>query len=305
MNNKTLAIVLVVLIALFLLSKIFNKKTDRSFVTEIIQIDTSAVNKVVFHPKAAEGQGYELNKTNGTWQVSNGSITATATQASINSLLSNVNNITANRIVAKSEDKWLDYEVNAEKGQRIEFKNGSNTLEDLVIGRFNFNQQTRSATSYIRRNNDSNVYAIDGFMSMSLNQDMNSFRNKELARLSKDEIIGLELTEAGVTKSAEKENLWVRNDRSVIDSTKVAQYLQSLSSINGSAFVDGFDFNSNSKIKSLKVSSSGSADLTIDCYQSNSSEQPFVIHSSANSDAYFSSDSTGIFKRLFLDLNFL
>ena len=298
MKNKTLWIIFASLLALFLLSKLFSKKTVRSFTTDIIQIDSTVVDKIVFH-NTPPATPFQLLKSNGSWKVKNDNLEADAMSSTVTALLQNLNSIKAERPIAKTEDKWAEYEVDDTKGKRIELFNGSKKLEDLVIGRFNFNQQTRSAKSYIRRSNDNNVYVVDGFISMTISQSMDSYRNKKLLSLQSD-IQELQLqTETG-NSSLKKENYWLNQSGEVLDSTAMASYTNALKNLTGSTFYDA-GVPSGNPLKQLEIMTSAGEKSIIKCYSTDGS---FVIHSSQNPESYFSSDSTGVFKSLFLDAVF-
>lgn len=296
MKNKTLWIVFAALFAVFLLSKMFNKKSVRSFNTDIIQIDTAAVDKIIFH-NADQSAQFELFKSGVQWKVKNNTTEAEALSGAVTSLLSNLNSIKAQRPVAKSQDKWAEYEVGDAKGKRIELLNGNKTLEDLVIGRFNFNQQTRSAKSYIRKSNDDNVYAIDGFLSMSISQSMDAFRNKTVIDIPSAEISSIQLESERGTQQFRKENYWINQDGTVQDSAAMVGFVNRLARVNGSSFYDN-QLSTSAPIKQMTVTGSTGQSTVVSCY---SSDDGFIIHSSQNPNAYFKSDSTGIFKTMFLD----
>lgn len=294
MKNKTLWIIFAALLSLFLLSKLFNKKTVRSFTTDIIQIDTSAVDRIVFHNPDPNGQ-FEIAKKGDQWIVKNATVEAEAQINSVRSLLNNLNNIKAQRPVAKSKDKWAEYEVDEEKGKRIELFSESKSVEDLVIGRFNFNQQTRSAKSYVRRSNDESVYVIDGFISMSINQTMDNYRDQNVFSKNGSEIAEIKLSSETGQTSATKENYWINQSGEVIDSTGMANYLNALSVVSGSGFYDNSNLPS-TPIKELDIRQENGKNTSIKCY---AGSEGFIIHSSQNPNSYFRSDSTGIFKTLF------
>jgi len=296
MKNKILWIIFAALLSLFILSKLFNKKTVRSFTTDIIKIDTAAVDRIVFH-NADPNAKFEILKNGDSWTVKNNTVEADAQISSVSSLLNNLNNIKAQRPVAKSKDKWVEYEVDEENGKRIELFNGSKSVEDLVIGRFNFNQQTRSAKSYVRRSNDESVYVIDGFISMSISQSMDAFRDKTVVNFPANSLVSFQLESESGSRILKKENYWLNQNGEVQDSTGMVNLVNNLSNVNGTGFYDS-PLKNNTPIKTLTLIDTEGKSATISCYESDGS---FVIHSSQNPDSYFKSDSSGIFKTLFLD----
>jgi len=250
----------------------------------------------VFH-NADPNAKFEILKNGDSWIVKNSTVQADAQISSISSLLNNLNSIKAQRPVAKSKDKWTEYEVDEEKGKRIELFSGSKSVEDLVIGRFNFNQQTRSAKSYVRRSNDDSVYVIDGFISMSINQSMDAFRDKTVAKFPANSLVSLNLESELGSRILKKENYWLNQNGEIQDSSAMVNLVNSLSNVNGSTFYD-IPLTERTPLKTLTLMDIAGKSTKISCFESNGS---FVIHSSQNPNSYFESDSSGIFKTLFLD----
>ena len=229
--------------------------------------------------------------------VSKGNITTKANQGAVQSILRNLALIKTKRVASKSSEKWADYEVEESSGSRVKAYAGDKLLEDFIVGRFNFNQQTRSATSYIRRSNDDNVYAIDGFLSMSINQSMDSFRDKSVVDVQSSELNLISLESETGTSTLRKENLWIDLNGNVKDSTAMVNFVNRLSKVNGATFYNSTPPTSET-IKKLTLSGSNGQSTTVSCFHENGE---FIIQSSQNPDAYFTSDSIGIFKTLFLD----
>ncbi len=304
MKNRTLWLLFGLLLGAFILSRFLNKKPQRSFTEDIIQIDPASIDKINMHPKPGTGQAFSLTKDGENWRVSNGTIEAEAVTEVVETLLKTANEIKANRIVAKATEKWPTYEVDESNGRRIEFMSGSKQVEEIVLGRFDFNQEARTAKSHIRHMDDINVYVIDGFLGMSLGGDINSFRNKNITSLTSDNIESINYRIAsGPTTNIRKENTWVDQNNQVVDSISVESYLSTISNLNGAIFIDNFNDISSSKINSITIQQSvDPAEITIDCYHVEGQAQPFVIHSSANPTSYFGSDSSGIYSALYTNL---
>ncbi len=291
MNNKTLGLIFFVLLGLLIAKKTILKPTNRSFKQELTSFDSAAVDKVTIQLEGAPMT--TLTKKGEQWEASNGSITVPAKEGSISGFLTELSNIKTKQLVSRSADKWLEYEVDERKGKRIDLYAGGKKLAGLNIGRFNFNQQTRSGLSYARLSDENDIYAIDGFLAMSAAKDFNSFRNNQLFNIEARNIEAVTLeTEAGVQSLSKAiDGGWLKNQTGV-DSTAAARYVTSLSSLTGAKFNDNFSV-SGAALKTLKM---GSA--TLAAYANPAGG--FTLKSSQN-DAYFDSDSTGIFKKAFLD----
>ena len=322
MNNKTLLIILIALGAIYALTQIFAQKKDRSFNTELIKIDTAAVSSITIIPKGEDSE-INLTKEPQGWIASNGTLSVKATSGSVQNILDILTLVKTKRIAAKNPEKWSEYEVEAGKATQIKVYSGTNLLEDFVVGRFTYNQppggfqqgqqpnfNNLSFTSFVRLTDEDEVYAVDGTLSMTLgNQKFDNFREKQLFNMP----AGVEVTDIAVLQPDNtplysmvlNNGQWTLNGTEPLDSVKVADYVSSLGNVSGYEFADDFDDAQakNYLIKTLVVRGNNLLDpISVQCYADTSRTKPFVIRSTHN-QAYFSSDSTGIYDRLFKDVS--
>lgn len=318
MDNKKLLYILIALLGVYGLNKLFSGKKERSFKTELIVVDTAQVTAITVFPKADEFAEVSMKKENDEWIISKGDFSTKAVTSSINSLLEQLALIKTQRIAAKSEEKWADYEVEEGKGTRMVVYTGSKVVSDFIIGKFDFKQspqaqqqfqqqQQPTITSYVRLNGEPETYAVDGFLSMSLGQGFDAYRNKELIAITKEDINQLDFSEGNSSYSINKSPIgWAVNGTEVLDSTKVDSYLTALSNISGTEFVNDFDAvqHSDKLAKSLTIKANNMVEpVSIHCYADSTRAKPFIIHSTLNKDGYFASDSAGIYSRIFISPN--
>ena len=306
MNNKTLLIIFVALLAAWGLSQMNSGKRNRSFNTDLIKIDTAAVTTINLYPKSDEQKEITLSKESGTWIATQGTVTTKANQSAVQSLLGNMTMIKTKRVAAKKQEKWKDYEVEEATGSRVKVFAGSELLEDFIVGRFSLNQQTRSGLSFVRLTEADEVYAIDGFLSMTMSQGFNSYRIKEFLQVNKDDLTGLQLTNNdGSTISFSALNGQWSKEGVAIDSTTMATYLNAIQSTFGSDFVDGLDEGtlSSQLYKTLTITGNNmTGPISVNCYRDINREKPYLLRSSQNKDAVFESGEDGIFEKIFTKL---
>lgn len=308
MNNKTLLVVFLVLLAIYGLSRVFRSQRDSNFRTELIKVDTAAITSIVIDPKGAEPEFTLKREANG-WIASNGQLNLRATASAVNAVLGAVHLVRTKNIVAKAEEKWPDYEVTEEAGTRVRIYQDEKLLEDFFVGRFNFNPQARSGVSYLRLSSGKEVYAVDGFQTITLGQGFAAYRNRQLLQMdpgmevtafryqTPDTVLSLTLDTAG----------WLLEGRSAeLDSTSVAEYLDGLRNLSGEHFADDFD--------ELKAPTLPAKILTIrgrnidppveitGYIDSSRQERPFVFRSSQAPETFFASDSSGLYDRVFRKL---
>ena len=282
---------------------------SKSFKAEIVEIDTAKVTKVLIDSK---GQSLELIKENNAWKVAIGEGKyAPAQKSSVKSALSSLLSIKPSRIAAKKEDKWKEYQVDS-AGTRVQvFEGGKSTL-DLVIGRFGFNQQAMQQQqqmmmggrgmqqfySYVRLNNENEVYVADNFMGMSISPDPNNYRNKQLLSLTTDDITKIQFNypaDSGFVLS-KVDSVWSIFG-SQPDSAATADYLSDIRYVSNSNFVDDVPASALvSPTVSMNISQTNEPDVMVKAFQH--PEHKWIVHSSENPMAYFVDEE--LVKKLFV-----
>ncbi len=301
-NNKILAIVFFALLALYVMRKVLNKPEVRSIKDVLVQVDTSAVDRLIITNKNAIP--IELERTNVGWTATQNNITVNATNQSINGLLSSIIRIDPLSLVSKSKEKWSDYEVDDMTGRKVEIFSNGKKIDGFYAGRFNFNQNTRSAKTYLRKADDDDVYAVDGFLSMTFDRQIDDFRDKRLfAGLSAIEINAINIKSESLSNSIIKSgNNWTDDKGSVLDSARVANYINSIPTRQSSDIELEFDVSSASQLGAIQFSDVNNNEKAVLSIYQDEGEKPFVYHSTLNPELYFRSDSTGLYKGLWLDL---
>ncbi|MEZ5038353.1 MAG: DUF4340 domain-containing protein [Saprospiraceae bacterium] len=302
MNNKTLLFIFLGLLAIYGLSQVFTGKRTSNFNTELIKIDTTQITQIIIQTKPPSREEIMLQKEAKAWIVSNGTVNTTATPTAVNALLSNLQLIKTKYIAANSEEKWADYEVGEQQGIRIQLFNKGTLVEDFITGRFTYDQQAQTGTSYIRLSSGKEVYAVDGFQTLTLGQGFNSYRNRTLSNISPEVVFtnfSLENQDT-VLRFIKTPSNWMIGEQA-LDSAKVVAYLQQLSNLRGDSFADDFDEIQapNFKIGAISLGNDALNEaLKIEIYQDTGRLKPFIFRSSFNPEAWFESDSTGLYQQL-------
>ena len=303
MNNRNLAIIFFVLLLIYIGIRVLSGNGDRSFKEELISVDTAKITQILLYPGVENREEVKLDRSQGSWTVTKGDKTFQATEYPVESILRTFAGLKTKRIAAKSPDRWVDYEVTDTSGTRVKAFQGKKTVVDLIVGRFSFNQQARTATSFVRLGGENEVYAVDGFLSMNFNQGFDAFRNKSLVDLNREDLTGLEYSDArGLSRIISKQPQgWMDSNGTPVDSTAMANYLNTLSTLNGTDFFDAFEGKEETPAdRTLLLKGNNMLDpVELKCWVVTGEEKPFVIRSSANKEAFFASDSSGVFNRIF------
>ena len=308
-NNRILLIVFIGLAGILLLSRIFTaKKAERTLETNLVEIDTGRISTLHIFPQAEKGAELVFSRSGSGWVVTKeGGMTAPADNYSVDNALNDLINLKADRLVARSEDKWADYSVNDSLGTRVLIKEGKKTTLDLVIGRFNYQppaggysgygQQYGTGITYVRKSGEDEVYAVEGFLAMSFNQGFNNWRDQTISRLTRDQITKIIFeypADSGFVAQKLDEQWTIKGLPA--DSTSMAKYLNGMSRKSHREFADDFTPLSSPPFQ-VTFEGMNMEPLLIRVYVRDGGE--LILHSSINPESYFMINRDGLFKDIF------
>lgn len=303
MNNKTLFIVLIALVGVFILSKVTKGDKSRSFDPLVVEVDTASVDKIEIVRKAQPGTVVTITREPSGWSVSDGNVIAPAPASNVASTLAAVSRIEAQRIVARSKEKWPDYEVGEEANHISVFVKGDRVAE-LIIGGFKFDQARRSASTYIRRAGETDVYLVEGFLAMQLTQGMDTYRDNTILKTEPTDVTRIEYSVGQDVHvfSRQTGEEWYYAGMEAIDSAAMAGYLNGLRNVSSRDFVNALPAGGSEKA-SLRISGNNMNPAEITLFElASDSTTSFVLRSTLNQGAYFASDSSGVYEKVFGNL---
>lgn len=291
-SNKTLWIVFtVLLIAVILIFTSESTKKERSFRKDIVSIDTNAITSFSIFPKSKQGVEVKFLKNNDIWKVSSlNSKSYTVPKFKIDNLFNELSKLKPKRVAARSKSKWAEYQVDSAATRVVVNESGSEVL-NLIIGKFAF-QQPRSMSTFVRLMGENDVYEVDGFLDMTFNKDVNSFRDETVVKSDKNDWNRLSFTHTNGESFdlVKTDGKWMINGI-VTDSAKTETNLSSLARLSNSGYLndveDGLLPPQTSK---LIIEVDGEEDIEITAYQN---ESKYIIHSSQNIENYFDGNKIG------------
>jgi hypothetical protein len=307
-NNRILLIVFIGLAGILILSRLFTaKKAERTLETNLVEIDTGRISSMHIFPVAEKGAELIFSRSGSGWVVSKEGKTVPADNYSVDNALNDLINLKADRLVARSKDKWADYSVDDSLGTRVLIKEGKKTTLDLVIGRFNYQppaggytgygQQYGTGITYVRKGGEDEVYAVEGFLAMSFNQEFNNWRDQTISRLTRDQVNKIIFeypADSGFVAQKLDEHWTIKGLPA--DSTSMAQYLNGMSRKSHREFADDFSPLSSPPFQ-VTFEGMNMEPLLIRVYVRDGSE--LVLHSSINPESYFRITRDGLFKDIF------
>ena len=306
-NNKTLFIVLIALAAILVCTELF-RKTDKNLKTDIASFKSEEISEITIKTKSSEEPIKITKKGDNDWQVAEGDKIYKAGTDIVESYLSELQKIKSQRLAARSKDKWAEYQLTDTSATRIKLYNSKNKmLLDLLIGKFTYKQVQNpygrnnvQGTSYVRLANEKEIYAVDGFLSMSLNRNFDDWRNRTLTKLKKDDVKKISFTYPDSSFTLElKDTVWYAGNK-MVDTKKVESYLASLQNKKGYKFNNDFQAVSNPMYQ-VKIEGDNLTDIEVKAYQTQ--DNKLAIQSSQNTEAFFESDKAGLFKQIFKSIN--
>ncbi len=305
-NNslKKYGIIFGILLFIVLFMFVFNTgKNERTFKNNLVNIDTSAVTSVLLYPKAEHHSEIKLYKTGNSWKLDlKSGKTVSVPKEKMKSFFKQLLSIKPNRLAAREKSKWHEYEVDT-TGTRIQVLEGNDVSLDIVIGKFSYQQQLRSMNSFVRLEDDKDIYEVNGFLSMTFNQGENAYRNAKLISGNSNNWnrIAFDYPADSSFQMVKINNKWTSNGKE-LDSTKVANYLRQLMRTTNNNFVDNpSQALLNKPTMKLRIDSDDSKIITLQIYSDSKDE---IISSSMNTESYFDAKKNKFSEKIFKGLTY-
>lgn len=307
-NNNSLLYVFIALTGILVVTKLItSKKSVRTLNTELVQIDTSRITSIRLYPRAETGEEIIFERNGGNWTVSSKGVIAAVDQNSLKRSLSELVNLKTERLVARSKDKWEEFQVSDSLSTRIIIKEGKKETLDLIIGRFDYQppaggyqgyqQNQFTGLSYVRKNADEEVYAVQGFLGLSFNQNFNTWRDQTITSLTQSQITKLVFeypADSGFIAQKSPTG-WMVGGLSA-DSTQMAQYLSAISRKRSPDFEDGFQPSAPPEYK-LTIEGDNMAPILLRAFRQPDGE--ICLNSSMNPNSWFRGSRDDIFGDIF------
>lgn len=289
-NNKLLVVIFGILLVIVVIVKLVDsRKGNRTFKSDLVEVNAADVTAIELFPKVANGTLIKLFKENDVWQLESEGKRYNADQSAAASMINELNQMKPKSVVATKKDRWKQFEVTDSLATRVKLLKDGDVLADVMLGKFSFSQP-QTMTSYVRLNDDNEVYGVDGMLGMSFNRNVNSFRDKTVIKSNKTDWIKLTFTYPSdssfvLEKKGEK---WMVGEMKT-DSAALVKYFNSIAHLTGTKFA-------NSKpvgppTHSLKIEgNNGMSPLEISGYFTD--KDNFVLASNQNSNTYFNNPKT-------------
>ena len=295
-TNRQLLLTLAALVLVYVVSLAFGGRSNSSFRKNLAMVDTAQVSEILITLPEDKGT-ITLNREANNWLVTRADGKQFAAASSnVQSILRELQSVQADQRVDDNKANWPDYEVNEEKAVRVQVKDAQSKMgADLWIGRSEFVQT--SMMTYVRPDEEDNVYLVNGYLNSAFNKAGNEWRDKTLVKGSTSQWTSLQFTYPAdssfqIVKSPA--NTWVSLPDSLsLENGKVNALLGRLSRLQGSTFTDTPP--SGNPLYRLNIAGTG-AGVQLNAFLNDGNE--FTLQSSQNPGAYFS--DTTLWKNIFV-----
>jgi len=311
LNTKMLIILLLILGGIYLITKL-TQKEERTFRSEMVAIDSAEVTRMMILPKlGGDGQEVLITKTGNEWKLESEGKTYKADPTSITNILAELMRMKSERVAAVDESRWIEFEVSDSTGTRIQLFKSKKMIADLYVGKFDYTQpkgpqnpyqQNRGKMStYVRPADDKTVYVVDGFIKMSIQPSVNAYRDKTLFSSNKDDLTKVSFNYSTYDNFVltKEDGKWLLNGMPT-DSIKTAGYLNKLSKLTSSNFIDEIEPFSNTPHFQVKIEGNNILPVELKAFPADTINK-YVITSTRVPDTKYSGVKAGLFERIFVD----
>ncbi len=297
-NATYLIIGIAALVIIIFIVESRDTKTERTIRETLISVDTSQISVLEIYSKNEKNQHLKLLKEGNNWKVKLENKSFAADNLMISNLLALLKNLKPQRLAANDREKFAEFQVNDTSAVQVNLQNNGKNLAKLYVGKFSFNQQTRQMTSFVRLSDETEIYAVDGFLRMSFNSDPLTYRNKIIARIPPENITKLTFSYPAdssftLIKQMEKwkmKGIEVPND-------EINRYLEKISHFESRDFFEKENLSLKEFLFSLQIEGNNFLPVQIKVFKY---ENNFILTSSQNLDSYFEASKSNLMSEIFI-----
>jgi hypothetical protein len=308
LNTKTLILLLAVF-AVILLVVNLNKKEDRTFRSQLVSIDTARVTKIEIIPKIGAGPTITISRTGDEWKLESDGRSYKPDGASLRNILAELTRMKTERVAATNKAHWDEFEVTDSTATRLKVYGGKRVVADVYLGKFSYSQssdfqspqqrpQTRMFTN-VRLAGEETVYVVEGFIKMNIQPNVDAYRAKVLCAAPLEDITRVTFRLPDDQFTITLDNMVWMLDGQPADSGMTVRYLQKLTRLTSSNFIDDIEPQTPSPTHVIKVEGNNMFPVELKAYPADP-ENEYIVASSLVPDAQYSGSKGQLFERTFV-----
>ncbi|MBL7963613.1 MAG: DUF4340 domain-containing protein [Flavobacteriales bacterium] len=296
---RALVVVVAVLLLLFLLAHFFSlRSSERSFRSIVYEVDTATVITLRLEPRNTRHREVVLQRAPDGWKVSYDNGTFLADTAQMHRMLASFRQLRSKRYVGQLSqvDERYDLVDTLENRITITTVDGTNTL--LHLGRSTYAPGDIGAWTYVNRDGEREVYAVEGLLSNLVDQAPPEWRPHHLVMgdpANWRSVTFIYPQDSGYVFERTPEG-WTMNG-SQVDTTRVSRFMLSLSRSRAQQFADDRSVEGLVPLYQVKVDDRTRPEpILVRAYPAGDT---FLITSTANPGVLMAFDPRQEFPRLF------
>ena len=176
-NSQLLLILFGVIVIVFAIRFLNNKKEKGTIKSSFFDIDTAAITQFKISPMADKNDGFSLIKSGNVWMIEKeGMESFRVSDEAIARALDEFTKLIPSRLASEDEQSWSKYEVDT-AGTLLEIFSTEGS-EKIVIGKMIFQNQSM-VNSYVRLMEEKEVYACECYLEGTFKNPLTKWRNKQ------------------------------------------------------------------------------------------------------------------------------
>ena len=282
-SNLKLVLGLVLLGLVYLAVTYLDSSKSEELEKQLVAIDTAKVTAISIQSKE---ETVKLLRDAQQWQVElKTGKKVTAETAKVEALLDMLLDLRPDRLAAKDQSKWKDYNVDS-TGTQLKVMEGGNTTLDMVIG------QTGS-TSYVRLAGEDEVYASNRFKGLNNKDEINHYRNNIFLEMNTDSLTSITFNYPADSsfQLVNQSGSWSYDDGTAADSTKTVDFVSSL----GMRFSDNFSEQDGSSLGAplAEIVINSISDSPVSIYAFRDAADSVIFQSTINQESFYKEAKLG------------
>jgi len=297
LNFKTLFIIFGSLLVLVVLTQLLKiRGSESNFKSQLFSIDTAKITAIYIKQKG-NSEEIKIFRSGKNWSIALKEKNVRTDINGINSVLAELAGIKADRVAATEKSQWSSFEI-TDSSTKVRVEEGGKSVADFIVGKFSYQQNPQKFTTYLRLNGEDDVYAVQGFLSMTFGRGINDFRDKTLVNVPSQNITRITFTYPADSSFvlSFSNNLWSIGSQKA-DSTKAANYINTLSLLTSYDIADENTIQNN-ELFSVKIEGNSMQPIQLKAFASDSITK-YLITSSANPDVKFKDNQNELIKKIF------
>jgi hypothetical protein len=297
-NNRILIIVLVVLVGIFIASRLFRSPALESTIRkDLVTLDSASITEIRISPANQQDELISLVKSGKIWTIEQTGKKYNADIYSIKEMLQNLCSIRPERMVSRKKEKWDTFQV-GESGTHVSMYDDGDLKVSITVGKSGFNQSNNSqyggnGYTYVRLTDEDEVYSVTGFLAAAVTKSVTELRDKSFIKVPKDLVqrISFKYPADSSYVLQKQDTLWQIQGVSA-DRSKVENYLSQIANKRLTKFTDEF----NAPLQAdavIDIVGSGGTLCTIEGWRSGAI---WTLRSSLQPGVFFSSEGSTIEK---------